>query len=244
LERDGVYRRGDMNSSMPRKTSRERLLTLHHELLYPAFLGAALFEFAKQVFPDGTSKFFTTELFHDGITDAPVVWFLTALFFLLYFSVAFLALSDAEKKPNKFSGVSFVANLFEIGVILLVSISIATIDTSSHNISSINYTFIYTAWMLMPICGGVSNLFSGRTVHTMLSIGALIMGILGLAFVKTWSLGYYVLLLVMYFLLFVYYHNIFATNLLRFFEKWDLGPDSKFHKWAEQITGGRPSASH
>src|SRR5271166_884651 len=90
-----------------------RYLVLHHELLYPAFLGAVLFEFARKIIEDGFAEFFS-KVIYGGLSNE-LLWFLSALWFLLYFTVAFFALAET-KTPDKFGICSFIANLLEIGV--------------------------------------------------------------------------------------------------------------------------------
>jgi hypothetical protein len=174
-------------------TWRHKLLALQHELLYPAFLGAALFEFAKKIIED--------------FPNINLLWLSSGSWFVLYFSVAFLSL--AEAKPEKFGGKSFFANLLEIGVILKAVVSISLIaPAADHNSQhavhcpQLNYTGIYLSWILIPITALASNFWSDRTVRTAISIAAVLLGIIGLCSGQT---SYPFLLFLMYLLLAVYY---------------------------------------
>jgi hypothetical protein len=182
-----------------------KLVILHHELLYPAFLGAVLFEFSKKPIVDGFSKL-------------GVLWFLTALWFVLYFSAAFLALAEAHKtdegitdiKKRKFGRIPFFANLAEIAVLLAVAVSNELIESPGFH--DLNHVIIYASWIALPLTAWVSNHFSGRPVYAGLSVAAFAMGAIGFLLICTgysnqWS--YLVLLLVMYGLLLEYYRVVF-----------------------------------
>jgi hypothetical protein len=184
---------------------RNRLVILHHELLYPAFLGAVLFEFAKRPIVDGFAKL-------------NVLWFLSALWFVLYFSVAFLALSEAHEtdagrtdaEGRTFGRIPFFANLGEIAVILAVAVSNELIETPGFH--DLNHLIIYASWVLLPLTAGISNHFSGRSVYLGLSVAAFLVGVIGLMLVWTGysnNCSYLVLLLVMYWLLLQYYRAKF-----------------------------------
>jgi hypothetical protein len=185
-----------------------RLLILHHELLYPAFAGAALFEFAKKV----------AEV---GIAQVESLWFFSALWFLLYFSVAFLALAAAQKREDEtgkqqFGIASFFANLVEIGVILYTTVGLEVTNTHTQA-QELNYTLVYVAWMAIPATAAISNFCSGRAVHTVLSVCAFAVGAVGFFWVKEAAYGYSVLLFIMYLLLLGYYCVVFSrcsVNLL------------------------------
>lgn len=213
---------------------RTKLLTLHHELLYPAFLSAALFEFAKAVLARVAP--YHAALYQavlggplgqvvasaiSRITFLDCLWFFSALFFLLYFSAAFLALSEADEPENRaaFKFPSFAANLVEIGIILVVSILIAPTDEPLH-ISYLNYSLIYVSWVLIAFTGGVSNFFSNRKVRFILSLAAIAMGCLGLFVVGDTKAGYTILLATMYFLLVIYLCTVFHGPL-PYISAWD-----------------------
>src|SRR5580692_8086377 len=89
-----------------------KLHTLHRDLFYPAFLGAVLFEFSRSIISDWNA----------GIHW---LWFFSALWFIAYFSAAFLSLDRADRKD--FGVIPFFANFSEIGLILYISISIALV---------------------------------------------------------------------------------------------------------------------
>jgi hypothetical protein len=144
-----------------------KLLVLHHELLYPAFAGAALFEFADN-------------LARDGLTRSDFLWAASALWFLLYFSAAFLALAEAKKE--KFGLPSFLANLAEIIIILYVCVSV---EPDSSHAREIHYDRVYWSWVFIAVSGGISNFCSDRPVRTLLSLGAIGIGLLS-RFVWSW----------------------------------------------------------
>jgi hypothetical protein len=184
---------------------RNKLVILHHELLYPAFLGAVLFEFAKRPIVDWFAKL-------------DVLWFLSAFWFVLYFSAAFLSLADAQENDanisniseRKFGRVPFFANLLEIVVLLAVAVSNELIERPGFH--DLNHLINYASWVLLPITAGISNHSSGRPVYLGLSVAAFLVGVIGLVLNCTGysnKCSYFVLLMVMYFLLFVYYRVIF-----------------------------------
>jgi hypothetical protein len=167
-----------------------KLFALHHELLYPAFLGAALFEFARRVIED-----------YALINSA---WFFSGLWFVLYFSVAFLALAATE--PKSFGLVSFFANLFEISIILnaIVSISLVAQDHAPNGAAPVlKYFGIYLSWLLIPITAVVLNICARRTIHTALSLCAIVIALIGMIWGQDIE-TYRVLLFVMYLLLVAY----------------------------------------
>lgn len=183
-----------------------KLFALHHELLYPAFLGAALFEFARRVIEDY------------AIINS--VWFFSGLWFVLYFSIAFIAL--AETKPNSFGLIPFFANLFEILVILnaIVSISLVAQD-HAQAAPELRYFGIYLSWILIPITAVVLNICARRTVHTALSLGAIVIALIGLRWGQNIEI-YRGLLFLMYLLLFAYVLSSFlAFNLFG----WDISSE-------------------
>jgi hypothetical protein len=186
------------NAALP-PGQRNKLLTLHHELLYPAFLGAALVEFAERVAKD-------------GIDWSSVPWLVSALWFLLYFSVAFLALAEADDdtKRGAFRGGAFAANLAEIAVILLVSVFIEQVDTSTK-VHVLRYWLIYLSWIAIPLTGSLSNNCSGRTVHIGLSYAAGTAGAVGLLLLwaEASTIWYWAILTFMYVLLGIYYRAVF-----------------------------------
>jgi hypothetical protein len=200
-----------MHSAELRPQERNKFLTLHHELLYPAFAGAALVEFAEK-------------LVNEGITfeAAHLLWMASALWFLLYFSVAFLGLAEADEPETRgeFGPRAFTANLAEIGVILWVSLRIVSFDTA--NLPHLRYWLIYLSWILIVLTGGMSNYFSARAVRGALSIGAMVVGALGLiALLVGWlrrgnpetalnSCYYLAALAIMYVLLGLYFRAVFG----------------------------------
>jgi hypothetical protein len=189
---------------------RNRLLTLHHELLYPAFLGAALFEFTRRLVPG---------LVHDGFLwfETNALWIATSLLFMLYFSVAFLALAEAvDAKSDKFGCVSFAANLAEISLILGISVLLIDNNAPQEGESlapkTLNYLFVYISWILIPLTGGISNGFSDRPVRWAVSIIPGVIGLVGIVwgYQSGWDLGgrYWILLSVMYASFVVYCHSV------------------------------------
>jgi hypothetical protein len=183
-----------------------RLLTLHHELLYPAFLGAALFEFAKKIAEEG--PFTLLAKLWDEPRGVDSIWFISGLWFLIYFSAAFLAFTEPTKK---FGWGAFLANLVEIGFILYVTLAIARQDASGALVG-IDYGLIYITWIAIPVTGGASNLWSGRRVHVGLSAAVILLGIFGLV---TYEFGFwhgaglhYILQVAMYLLLLAYIWKI------------------------------------
>jgi hypothetical protein len=206
--------RGDM---MKGRTN-EKLLALHHELLYPAFLGAALFEFARKIVHGLVPLDFPCFSSNLQWFSSNRLWLATALWFILYFSVAFLALAQTAETPEKaklFGPWAFVANLAEISVILLVSVALALIENSDkpsappstavHHIE-LNYPGIYLGWLLIPITGSASNWFSYRDVYVVISGIAIIVGLLGLFKV---GIPYFILLIIAYILLALYLWSVF-----------------------------------
>jgi uncharacterized membrane protein len=202
-------------SDAKEKARNEKLLALHQELLYPAFLGAVLFELARKIIP--------------GLITLDCHWFFansrwlaTALWFVLYFSVAFLALHTTAKTtggPEKFGRASFFANLVEIAVILLVSVAISLVEDpnsltpsrSTHD-PELQYRGVFLAWMLIPITAAVSNHYSGRPIHCRISIVAGVIGGVGLLFLFVgWKVRseYWIVLAIMYSLLLAYYSIVF-----------------------------------
>lgn len=196
---------------------RNKLLTLHHELLYPGFLGAALVEFAERVA-------------NHGIDGDSVPWLISALWFLLYFSVAFLALAEADEdgKREKFGIVAFLANLAEIAVILCVSVYIER-EIPGTKTHVLRYWLIYASWIAIPITGGLSNYYSGRPVRAAISVIAIVVGLLGLGVEAAsswnyigWAACYYwAALVVMYLLLFLYFRTVFQDPPA-FLTAWDI----------------------
>jgi hypothetical protein len=166
-----------------------KLLALHNDLLYPAFAGAALFEFADN-------------LARNGFAWSDLLWAASGSWFLFYFSAAFLTLKEARKE--KFGLPSFVANWVEIGIILFVCVSV-----EPESSRSIHYDRVYWSWVLIPITGGTSNFCSDRPVRTLLSLGTIGIGLLS-RYVWSWSDGAYEWeLLFMYVLLALYLLAVF-----------------------------------
>jgi hypothetical protein len=195
-----------MNKAIAKPHPPLRLLTLHHELLYPAFLGAALFEFAKKIAEEG--PFTLLKKIWDDFYGVDAIWFFSGLWFLIYFSAAFLAFTEPT---TKFGWRAFFANLIEIGFILYVTLAIARQDASGA-IIGIDYGLIYITWIAIPVTGGASNLWSDRHVHRVLSVAVILLGAFGLV---TYKFGFwhgaglhYVLQAVMYVLLLAYIWKI------------------------------------
>jgi hypothetical protein len=196
-------------NTMPEtKGEATKYLTLHQELLYPAFLGAVLFEFAKKIIEDGFFEFFD-KVIHGGLSNE-LLWFISALWFLLYFTVAFFALKDPEAR-DKFGILAFGANLFEIGVILYVAGSIQLIKPHGYT-GGLNYNGIYWGWIWITITAAASNLFSKRRVHWRLGIIASLVGVFGLAVVGSRMNGYFGVLSAMYVLLGIYFCKVFRSK--------------------------------
>ncbi len=172
----------------------DKLLVLHHELLYPAFAGAALFEFADNVARHGYSK-------------PDLLWAATAVWFLFYFCIAFLALAEANVagRERKFGVLSFAANLAEIIIILAVSVSLVP-DANAPR--QIDYNFVYWGWVWLPITGGVSNFCSDRPVRTAISVCAIVIGLCWRYFAPVTA--YPGALVLMYLLMLVYIISVFG----------------------------------
>ncbi len=181
----------------------KKLLPLHQGLIYPAFLGAALVDFAKPFVAAGWS----------GLATINIVWIFSGLWFALYFSVAYLIFFDTDE--NAFGVVSFIANFVEVTVILATSIAITS---SEGGLKSGDINVIYISWIIIPITGSLSNYFSGRTVRFILSLAALLIGVAGHCFFATSIEAYNIFLTTMYLLLFAYLFTIFpkcSLNVLR-----------------------------
>lgn len=221
-----------------------KLLALHRELLYPAFLGAVLFEFARKIaemLPDSRAAFWQG-IFSNGfnlicIYSDQLIWFFTALWFLLYFSVAFLSLSGAERRQaeleavaaqtgtqpqNEFCQVAFWANLAEIVLILFVGFGLSVVDRSKdphQALYQVNYFVVFLGWLLIPVTAWISNEFSERSVRQLLSVMSIFFGFFGLLLQRLSMLNnvvYVWLLIMMYLLLIVYYIAIFKDRTLPF----------------------------
>jgi hypothetical protein len=155
-----------------------KLLTLHHELFYPAFLGAVLSEFIWRVYSDIEHSSF--ELFPR---------FASALWFLFYFSAAFLSLVYAERQQEasgklEFGWLAFLAKFLEIGLIVLVSLALGVVEkVETHKFDNHLYEVIYFGWIAIPFTALVANLYSHRAIKTRLSVLAVVVGLVG------WSLG-------------------------------------------------------
>jgi hypothetical protein len=193
------------------KKPKGRLLTLHHELLYPAFLGAALFEFARRLVPVSSQLGFSW-------LASNFLWVATSLWFMLYFSVAFLALAETSENSEKyqFGFWSFITNLLEISLILLVSVLLigAEPELGKSYDQTLNYKVIFWGWLLIPITGGISNKLSGRHVRWWVTVPAILIGSIGLlsGCLLDGEIGrlYWILLAGMYFLLFCYFRSVHA----------------------------------
>jgi hypothetical protein len=200
----------------------EKFLVLHHELLYPAFLGAVLFEFAKKVFPGLLPIDFHWLASNVAWFTLNLRWSLTALWFMLYFTVAFLALHDTQKcakSKEHFGWIPFLANFAEIAVILLVFVAISptppTPSAEEHTSEplKLKYEYIFFAWMLIPVTAAISNYSSRRIVHGTISLLALLSGCIGLC-LNGWIdwehyAAYWVLLVVMYLIVAIYCRYVF-----------------------------------
>src|SRR5262249_4123455 len=132
--------------------------------------------------------------------------FISALWFLLYFTVAFLALKD-PRAQHTFNVFAFGANLLEIGVILYVAGSIQLIKAHGYT-GGLNYYGIYWAWILIPITAALSNVFSRRRVHWWLGMIASLVGWLGLELVGDRMNGFSGVLIAMYVLLSIYFCRV------------------------------------
>ena len=178
----------------------EKLHALHHELFYPAFLGAVLFEFVRAFAQHSLG----------------LLWFLSALWFVVYFSVAFLALGKTV--PGKFGIIAFAANFLEIALILYVAFSFephANSGQSDHSAAAnLKYNIIFLGWFFIPITAAISNYNSGRIVHGTISIVAMLVAVIGwFLWCNDPDLGgiYWGLLGVMYLLLVPYFVVAFGT---------------------------------
>jgi hypothetical protein len=184
-----------------------RLLVLHHELLYPALLGAALFEFTQNLEPLGSAFDILPDSWSRFLRLASALWF------MLYFSVAFLALPEMAARKQQawqFGRWSFAANLVEVFFILFVAFAI--IETM--RIGSVNYPAIFWGWLVIPVTGGIANCCSGRPIHWHLSCIAMFVGGTGLIWGYTfgWDIerNYTDILFVMYILLICYFLVVFG----------------------------------
>jgi hypothetical protein len=176
---------------------KNKLLKLHHELFYPAFLGAVIYDFARKVAEEWSSGFDYLQLF-------------SVLFFIAYFSAAFLSLAEAEEDENaippfKFGFIAFIANFFEIGLILYISTLIA-----SPKFDAARYDEVYFFWIAIPLTAFISNIYSGRRVRKLLSGTAFAVGLMGLIFAGQSYPRYIALLAVMSTLLLVYFIEVFT----------------------------------
>ena len=146
---------------------REKLLLLHQNLIYPAFLGVLLVNFA-QIFLDIPS---TKYLMIDWL------WLLLGAWFIFYFCAAYLVLLQARKED--FGWWAFCANLFEVIVILIAATTITKADPFGLN-NSIEFSTIFACWLAIPITAAISNGFSNRWIKTLLSLGVVIVAAVGL----------------------------------------------------------------
>jgi hypothetical protein len=166
------------------------------------------FEFARKIIEEGFVKFFC-KVFRWELSNE-LLWFISALWFLLYFTVAFLALKD-PKSQHRFNIFAFGANLFEIGVILYVAGSIQLIKLDGYT-SGLKYYGIYWAWILIPITAALSNVFSKRGVHWWLGMIASLIALFGLDFIGDRMNGYFGVLIAMYVLLAIYLCRVLRST--------------------------------
>ena len=167
-----------------------------------------LFEFSNKIIEGGFIEFFSKVIC--GGLNNELLWFLSALWFLLYFTVAFFALAETET-PDKFKIGSFIANLLEIGVILFVALSIQLIQPYGSS-GGLYYNGIYGSWIAITGTAALSNVLSARRVHWDLSIVASLIGIFALGVVGSRMGAYLVVLIAMYVLLGIYFCRVLCSG--------------------------------
>jgi hypothetical protein len=202
-----------------KRARNEKLLVLHHELLYPAFLGAVLFEFARKAYPGFLLVDFPLITSNIAWFTLNFRWFATALWFMLYFTVAFLALHDTKECArfrDHFGWIPFLANFVEIAAILLVLVALSlphSAELGKTEPLKLNYPYIFVVWMLIPVTAAISNYVSRRIVHGAISLAAFVLGLTGYCLNGRvdWEhgYGYWVLLTVIYLPLAAYYWYVF-----------------------------------
>jgi hypothetical protein len=163
---------------------------------------------------------FSRTIAADWNTEINCLWFFSALWFIAYFSAAFLTFEETED----FGVIAFIANLFEIGLILYISISIALIKQQEL----IKYRDVYFCWIAIPLTALVANLYSNRTVRTWLSVAAVTCGLFGLFCAQNSLYWYRALLCLMWFLLFCYFTIVFDKwpDQLNFLSRLDIKKQS------------------
>ena len=182
-----------------------KLLKLHHELFYPAILGAIIYDFARKIGDGWTTGF-------------DCLWFWSILWFIAYFSAAFLSLTVAEEDERaanqivgdvryKFGIIAFIANFFEIVLILYIS----TLITLTQ-FGPLHYRDVYFFWIVIPLTAFISNAYSERPVRKILSLAAAACGVFGLVIARDSHDLYVALLVIMTILLFIYFLQVFTEK--------------------------------
>jgi len=146
---------------------REKLLLLHQNLIYPAFLGVLLVNFTQVLLDIPLSKYLQIDW----------LWLLLGAWFMFYFCAAYIVLLQARKED--FGFWAFFANLAEVIVVLFAATTITKADPFNLN-NTIEFWKIFACWLAIPITAAASNGFSERWIKTILSLAAVIVAGLGL----------------------------------------------------------------
>jgi hypothetical protein len=192
----------------------DKLLPLHQNLIYPAFLGAALVNFAQLLLGIPISRYLEIDW----------LWLALGLWFILYFGASFLVLLEAQK--NHFRYLAFLANLAEVFVILFASIAITQADPFSLNgarpgypsatwpTSGIEFWKIFASWLAIPLTAGFANWFSQRPVKVVLSLFAMAIAVVGLcaSMHGTASRSFDVKLTALMFIALIFYFVVLAKD--------------------------------
>jgi hypothetical protein len=157
-----------------------RLLLLHQNLIYPAFLGALLVGFAQLLLGIEVSR----------LIEIDWLWLLLGLWFILYFCAAYLVLLESHR--DTFGFWAFTANLIEVLVILFASITITQADPfglkgvkpgyppTGWPTNDIEFWKIFASWLVIPLTAAVANWFSNRWTKTLLSLVVMAIAAVGL----------------------------------------------------------------
>jgi membrane protein YdbS with pleckstrin-like domain len=181
----------------------DKLQPLLKDLIYPAFLGAALVDFVRPLVVEGE--------FADALHQDPI-WFFSGLWFLLYFSIAYSRYSEGKK----LGWPAFAAGLVEVLIILVTSF-IVTSSYKRGQPSQLDYHTIYLSWIGIPITAFLSNYFSSHSIRTVLSVSAIAIGALGCFQLGDSHEAYAGALFIMYLLLAVYMLTVFPRCKLNVF---------------------------
>jgi hypothetical protein len=158
---------------------RTKLLLLHQNLIYPAFLGVLLVNFTQVLLGIPASRLFEIDW----------LWLLLGAWFILYFCAAYLVLLEGRRED--FGYWAFLANLVEVVVILFASMAIAQADpfglkgakpgsTPGWPTGDIEFWRIFASWLAIPITAAFANGFSERRIKTPLSVFVVVVAAIGL----------------------------------------------------------------